>query len=190
MFHGNDAALRVAAWKISTSKASLLRMRGRGSRRISASVLIDVRTIAEWAYVGLPDLNGIGKRPILVEWQGFPGDQLNSAFVERLSEALSEIGANKDCELLFICRSGSRSQKAARAMAAAGYRRCRNHLPGPLLIGEGSKNRWSCAACWGRPKSDFQFNSQRRFRPNRQGDSLSKRSTEMSEGTMELLIIC
>ena len=53
----------------------------------SASVLIDVRTIAEWAYVGLPDLNGIGKRPILVEWQGFPGDRLNSAFVERLSEA-------------------------------------------------------------------------------------------------------
>jgi len=37
----------------------------------SGSVLIDVRTIAEWAYVGLPDLSSIGKRPVLVEWQGF-----------------------------------------------------------------------------------------------------------------------
>ena len=34
----------------------------------SRSVLIDVRTIAEWAYVGLPDLSSIGKRPVLVEW--------------------------------------------------------------------------------------------------------------------------
>ena len=96
----------------------------------SASVLIDVRTIAEWAYVGLPDLDAIGKRPVLVEWQGFPGDRPNTAFVERLSEALRDIGANKECELLFICRSGSRSQKAARAMAAAGYRRCRNVTEG------------------------------------------------------------
>lgn len=101
----------------------------------SASVLIDVRTIAEWAYVGLPDLDQLGKRPVLVEWQGFPGDRPNTAFVERLSEALRDIGANKDCELLFICRSGSRSLKAARAMAAAGYRRCRNvsdGFEGPL----------------------------------------------------------
>ena len=41
------------------------------------SVLIDVRTIAEWAYVGLPDLSTVGKRPVLVEWQGFPDDRLN-----------------------------------------------------------------------------------------------------------------
>ncbi|TMJ75888.1 MAG: rhodanese-like domain-containing protein, partial [Alphaproteobacteria bacterium] len=44
------------------------------------SVLIDVRTIAEWAYVGLPDLSTVGKRPVLVEWQGFPDDRLNTAF--------------------------------------------------------------------------------------------------------------
>ena len=55
----------------------------------AGSVLIDVRTIAEWAYVGLPDLSAIGKRPVLVEWQGFPDDRLNTAFVERLTEALA-----------------------------------------------------------------------------------------------------
>ena len=36
------------------------------------SQLIDVRTRAEWAYVGIPDLSPIGKRAVLVEWQTFP----------------------------------------------------------------------------------------------------------------------
>ena len=94
------------------------------------SVLIDVRTIAEWAYVGLPDLSVIGKRPVLVEWQGFPDDRLNSAFVERLVEALNPIGADRESELFFICRSGQRSLKAAQAMAAAGYTHCRNVADG------------------------------------------------------------
>jgi rhodanese-related sulfurtransferase len=96
----------------------------------AGSVLIDVRTIAEWAYVGLPELSSIGKRPVLVEWQGFPGDQLNTAFVERVVEALTPVGADRDSELLFICRSGQRSLKAAQAMEAAGYKRCRNVADG------------------------------------------------------------
>ena len=49
----------------------------------------------------------IGKRPVLVEWQGFPDDRLNTAFVERVTEALAPIGADRDSELFFICRSGS-----------------------------------------------------------------------------------
>ena len=96
----------------------------------AGSVLIDVRTIAEWAYVGLPDLSAIGKRPVLVEWQGFPDDRLNAAFVERVTEALTPIGADRNSELLFICRSGQRSLKAAKALAAAGYVRCRNVADG------------------------------------------------------------
>jgi rhodanese-related sulfurtransferase len=96
----------------------------------AAAVLIDVRTIAEWAYVGLPELSALGKRPVLVEWQGFPDDRLNAAFVERVAEALQPLGADQNSELLFICRSGQRSLKAAQAMAAAGYRRCRNVVDG------------------------------------------------------------
>ena len=99
-------------------------------KRDAGSVLIDVRTIAEWAYVGLPDLSTVGKRPVLVEWQGFPDDRLNTAFVERVTEALTHIGAGRDSELLFICRSGQRSLKAAQAMAAAGFARCRNVVDG------------------------------------------------------------
>jgi len=96
----------------------------------TGSVLIDVRTIAEWAYVGLPDLSQIGKRPVLVEWQGFPDDRQNTSFIERVTEALNPLGANRESELFFICRSGARSLKAAQAMTAAGFTRCRNVADG------------------------------------------------------------
>jgi len=72
----------------------------------------------------------IGKRPVLVEWVEFPSNQLNQAFVAQLTDALTKIGANNDTELFFLCRSGGRSLSAARAMAAAGYSRCRNVADG------------------------------------------------------------
>jgi rhodanese-related sulfurtransferase len=99
-------------------------------RSDAGSVLIDVRTKAEWTFVGLPDLSSIGKRPVLVEWQGFPGDQLNPAFVEGVVEALNALGAHRNSELFFLCRSGQRSLRAAQAVAAAGYQRCCNVVDG------------------------------------------------------------
>lgn len=95
-----------------------------------ASVLIDVRTRAEWTYVGLPELSSIGKQPFLIEWQSFPDGQVDPAFAERLSAMLEAAGVDKQAELFFICRSGGRSKKAAQAMAAAGYAACRNVADG------------------------------------------------------------
>jgi rhodanese-related sulfurtransferase len=86
----------------------------------SAALLIDVRTRAEWAFVGLPDLSEIGKRVLTVEWQTSPESRIDSAFKERLGEVLDAAGADKDTELFFICRSGGRSRMAAEAMANAG----------------------------------------------------------------------
>ena len=99
------------------------------------SVLIDVRTVAEWSYVGVPDLGSIGKRPVLVEWQSFPTNQVNASFVDQVGEALRGLGADQTTELFFICRSGVRSLRAAEAMTAAGFSRCRNvsdGFEGPL----------------------------------------------------------
>jgi rhodanese-related sulfurtransferase len=90
------------------------------------STLIDVRTRAEWNYVGLPDLTPLDKRPALVEWQVFPSMQLNPEFVSALSGAI----ADKEAPLLFICRSGARSAAAAKAMTAAGYSSCFNVADG------------------------------------------------------------
>ena len=52
----------------------------------SEAQLVDVRTDAEWTYVGLPDLNETGKRPVLIPWQVFPSGQLNAGFTDRLVE--------------------------------------------------------------------------------------------------------
>ena len=80
------------------------------------AVLVDVRTIAEWTYVGLPDLSQIGKRVIPVEWQRFPDGALNESFVEQLREA----GVGEGVPIYFLCRSGARSAAAAAAATAAG----------------------------------------------------------------------
>jgi len=99
------------------------------------SQLIDVRTRAEWTYVGLPDLGSIAKRPVLVEWQTFPDQAVDPRFIERLAGELKALGVEKDDELFFICRSGGRSLAAAKAMAELGYRACHNvagGFEGPL----------------------------------------------------------
>lgn len=96
----------------------------------AASVLIDVRTVPEWSYVGIPDLASVGKRPVLVEWQSFPTNQVNAAFVGQVEEALKGLNADRTTELFFLCRSGVRSLRAAEAMTAAGFIRCRNVVDG------------------------------------------------------------
>ena len=90
------------------------------------AILIDVRTRAEWNYVGVPDLAGLDKKPGLVEWQVFPNMQVNPDFVDALSKALTD----KTVPLLFLCRSGVRSVAAAKAMSAAGYSTCLNVADG------------------------------------------------------------
>ncbi|MFT3733049.1 MAG: rhodanese-like domain-containing protein [Hyphomicrobium sp.] len=99
------------------------------------AVLVDVRTRAEWAFVGIPDLSKINKDVILMEWLTFPDNRAVPNFVERLSETLTAKGVEKDTAIYFICRSGARSRMAAEAMTAAGYRNCQNvreGFEGPL----------------------------------------------------------
>lgn len=88
--------------------------------------LIDVRTTAEWAYVGAPDLKGLGKEAIRVEWQVFPHMGVNSDFVARVVAALEARGTPASASLYFLCRSGVRSKAAAIAMTEAGYPACFN----------------------------------------------------------------
>jgi rhodanese-related sulfurtransferase len=85
------------------------------------SVLVDVRTKAEWAYVGLPDLTAIGKTPVLIEWQTFPTMTVNPTFVADLSATLTAADVSRDAAIYFLCRSGVRSKAAAQAMAAEGW---------------------------------------------------------------------
>lgn len=90
------------------------------------AALIDVRSNAEWSFVGIPDLSGIDKEPIFLPWKTFPDMQLNADFVPRLKAEFSDPAT----PLLFLCRSGGRSKEAAVAMTRAGYRRCYNVATG------------------------------------------------------------
>ena len=62
---------------------------------IADACLVDVRTAAEWAFVGLPSLTAIGKAPMLVAWNEFPSGAQLPDFAGRLQAALVEadIGA-------------------------------------------------------------------------------------------------
>lgn len=85
------------------------------------SILIDVRTKAEWAFVGVPDLSSAGKKLIGVEWQSYPTMELNAEFVSRVTQAANDCGASGDANVFVICRSGARSMAAAIALSEAGF---------------------------------------------------------------------
>lgn len=87
-----------------------------------ASYLVDVRTEAEWNYVGFPDLNQIGKQPLFIEWLTLPDMKKNSNFTAQLSQKI----ANKNSDVIFICRTGGRSGQAANEMTELGYLNCYN----------------------------------------------------------------
>ncbi len=95
------------------------------------AVIVDVRTRAELAYVGFPDLSAIGKQLVVAEWQLFPTGQQNPQFLAELSAQ----GVRSDQPVFFLCRSGGRSRFAAMAATAAGFERAynvRHGFEGPL----------------------------------------------------------
>ena len=46
------------------------------------AALIDVRTNAEWSYVGLPDLGSLDKQVTKIAWQLFPDMRVNPDFLQ------------------------------------------------------------------------------------------------------------
>ena len=107
--------------------------------------LVDVRTRAEWTYVGLPDLSALGREPLLAEWQVFPGMAVNARFAEQADAALSGSGASRRDPVFLLCRSGARSRAAAIALTAAGYAAAYNVAGGfeGELDAEGHRGRVS-----------------------------------------------
>ena len=90
------------------------------------SVLIDVRTVPEWQFVGVPDLSALGKDVLFIEWQSYPEMKINENFVDEVRAA----GVKPEQPVYLICRSGVRSKAAAKALTAAGYHACYNVAEG------------------------------------------------------------
>jgi rhodanese-related sulfurtransferase len=113
----------------------------------ASAQLIDVRTTAEWAFVGQPDLAPVGREVLSVEWQSFPQMNINPGFVKTVEAEVRGLGAKEDTPLLFLCRSGGRSRAAAIAMTQAGFTRAYNvagGFEGDLDEGRhrGKRNGW------------------------------------------------
>ena len=80
------------------------------------SVLLDVRTKEEWDQIGKPDGDKIGLKTYFLSSQ-FQGAVINENFVEEFKN----LNIEKDCQLLIMCGSGNRSQRAAELLTKAGY---------------------------------------------------------------------
>lgn len=81
--------------------------------------LVDVRTRAEWDYVGR--IPGV----VEIELLTYPGNRPNPSFIAELERQV-----DKEALVMFICRSGGRSHNAATLAIQAGYSECYNVLEG------------------------------------------------------------
>ncbi len=76
--------------------------------------IIDVRSRAEYEFVGHPDLpNGVPNIP----FKFYPGWRPNTHFVEDVARRFA-----KDDVLITMCRSGKRARAAARLLLAKGFK--------------------------------------------------------------------
>ncbi len=81
--------------------------------------LVDVRTRAEWDWVGaIPG-------SVKIEWNQYPGGDRNPNFLNELRQQV-----DPESLTMFICRSGGRSHHAAAAASQAGYQASYNVLEG------------------------------------------------------------
>jgi rhodanese-related sulfurtransferase len=83
----------------------------------AGAILVDVRTEAEWARIGIPDTKATENDPLFIQWN-LAGGIPNSRFIEQLTQQAPEA---EGTELVFLCRSGVRSVAAANAATEAGF---------------------------------------------------------------------
>ena len=102
----------IEAWKILKNNKS--------------SLLIDVRSEAEWTYVGVTDLRDINKKAATIEWKSFPNMTINPNFVNEVRK----ICPSPEIIIFSLCRSGQRSIATSRALTEAGFENCYNVLEG------------------------------------------------------------
>lgn len=86
---------------------------------LPGAVIVDVRTRAEWDWVGrVPNA-------IEIDWVQYPEMTRNPGFITELERQV-----DRGATILFLCRSGVRSRSAASAAIDAGFSAAYNILEG------------------------------------------------------------
>ena len=99
------------------------------------SILLDVRTKEEWDQIGKPDGGKMGIKTYFLSSQ-FQGRVINENFLKEFEN----FKIDKNCEILIMCGSGNRSQRAAELLTEKGFK-CLNVSDG--FMGDGvSKIGW------------------------------------------------
>ena len=81
------------------------------------SILLDVRTKEEWDQIGKPDGDKIGIKTYFLSSQ-FQGRIINENFVKEFED----LKIDKNSEILVMCGSGNRSQRAAELLSEKGFK--------------------------------------------------------------------
>lgn len=105
-----------------------------------ASELIDVRTKEEWDALGVSDLSDAGKEVKKISLVLSPDYAMNPNYVSEFEK----LALDKDTELLFMCKAGGRSAKAAEIAIQLGYTKCYNLPEGFDGNGQSASN-WLAA---------------------------------------------
>lgn len=95
-------------------------------KNVENAFLVDVRTIAEWSFVGLPDLEEINKNVLRISWLIYPNMEVNPNFIAQLESKIED----KNAEIFFMCKTGGRSLDAAIAAQKAGFKNSWNVIDG------------------------------------------------------------
>lgn len=84
-----------------------------------AYFLIDVRTAAEWEFVGVPSLPS--DKPIFVEYLTYPSWNKNENFLNQTITALKQKPSfnMSQSKVIFMCKTGGRSIRAANEFSLA-----------------------------------------------------------------------
>ncbi|WP_215781274.1 rhodanese-like domain-containing protein [Paludibacterium sp. B53371] len=88
-------------------------------QHLPGAVLVDVRSAAEWQFVGMVP------NAVCVEWRSYPGMQLNGQFLAQLQARVAP-----EATVMLMCRSGARSDEAARVVQGTGFAAVYNVLEG------------------------------------------------------------
>lgn len=117
--------------------------------------ILDVRTDAEWRWVGHPGVNGTGEgtegtysiadQTANISYKIFKRDDfiVNPRFIKDVNKLFA---GNKNITIITMCRSGSRSVAAAEALEAAGYTNVYNMETG--FEGDKDANKYRTINGW------------------------------------------